>query len=173
MIVLIWSLVLFGLAFLLHVIVWKVRLPGRQTKTLLIIMFGALGAGLLVLYAAPQASPALSGYVPHGLPRFIHIALFFTSFTLAYMITYSAIEADSPTLVMVAKIAGAGEKGLSKDAFDSALTDELLVTPRVRDLITDRMAVIEGGRYRLTPKGLFMARLFIFHRGVLRLGKGG
>ena len=31
------------------------------------------------------------------------------------------------------------------------MNDDLLVIPRVRDLITDKMAYIDGDKYRLTP----------------------
>lgn len=89
------------------------------------------------------------------------------------MITYSAIEADSPSLVMVMAIANAGPDGMDAREFEATLNDDLLIKPRVADLITDKMAYKEGNRYRLTGKGLLFANIFIYYRMLLRAPKGG
>ena len=109
---------------------------------------------------------------PEG-PELLSVALFVTAFTLAYMITYSAIEADSPTLLMIRTIAAAGDKGIARDDFFATLSDAVLVDPRLRDLITDRMAVLAEGKYRLTGKGRLFASIFTNYRALLGLGKGG
>ena len=36
------------------------------------------------------------------------------------------------------------------------MNDELLVIPRVRDLLNDKMAYIDGEKYRLTPKAFLL-----------------
>lgn len=170
--VLFWGLGLLAVAFLLHLIVWKIRLPRRQTKVLLLIFFGTLAVGTVLLWTNPELS--LFGIpAPAKWTQFAHIALMFTAFTLAYMITYSGLEADSPSLVMVQTIAEAGEEGLPRETFFQRMNDDVLVAPRVRDLLTDKMAVLEGDRYCLTSKGRLMARLFILYRAILNAGKGG
>src|SRR5262249_23582140 len=89
------------LAFAVHLLVWRWRVPRYQTKSLLAIFFGALAAVCLV-----QAAGGV-GPLPRltGAAEYVELALFVTAFTLAYGITYSALEADSPTLVMVRAIA--------------------------------------------------------------------
>lgn len=89
------------------------------------------------------------------------------------MITYSAIEADSPSLVMIRAVAKAGSGGLNKKEFEKTMNDDLLVIPRVRDLLNDKMAYIDGEKYRLTPKGFLFARLFVLSRKILNAPKGG
>ncbi len=74
---------------------------------------------------------------------------------------------------MILKIADAGEAGLPKLIFYEQLNDALLVDPRLRDLVTDKMVVQEGEQYRLTSKGKGMARLFMGFRKILNLDKGG
>jgi len=170
--VLFWGLCLLVLAFLLHLVVWKVRLPKRQTKIMLIIFFVTLVTGSAFLWTHPAYS--LFGIEAPGVwTEFLRIALLFTAFTLAYMITYSALEADSPSLVMVLSIARAGPEGLSKDVFFQQMTDDILIKPRVRDLLTDKMAYLDGDTYRLTPKGTLLAKIFVVYRSILGAGKGG
>ncbi|CCQ89720.1 membrane hypothetical protein [Nitrospina gracilis 3/211] len=170
--VLVWGLALLILALALHLIIWKIRLPQRQTKVLLQIFFGTLVLGSAVLWTNPEAS--LFGVTaPTRWAQFLHIALMFTAFTLAYMITYSGLEADSPSLVMVQAVAEAGKPGLPVETFFERMNDDVLVKPRLRDLLTDKMAVLEDGRYRLTPKGRLMARLFVVYRSLFKAGKGG
>lgn len=168
--VLLGGLALAGLAFVIHLIVWRIRVPKRQTKTLLQIFFAVLILGLLVL----QNTPSALGFSPlDSFAEYLHISLFFISITLAYMITYSALEADSPSLVMIMTIARAGSDGLSKEAFEHSMNDDLLVKPRIRDLILDQMAYLEGDKYRVTVKGALFARIFIFYRKLLNAPKGG
>lgn len=170
--ILFWGGLVFFSFFLLHLAVWKIKVPVRQTKALLFILFGGLAASLAGFLLAPSAS-LFCFPVPAGPAELLATALFVSSFTLAYAITYSAVEADSPTLVMVQTLANAGEKGLAREDFFSALTDAVLVEPRLRDLLTDRMAVLAGGRYSLTTKGRLFAAVFARYRALLRLGKGG
>ena len=163
---------LLALAFVLHLIVWRIRLPKRQTKVMLLMFFGTLAAGMVFLWTNPSFE-FLGVEAPAGGLEFFRIALMFTAFTLAYMITYSGLEADSPSLVMVLAIADAGPEGLSREIFFEQMTDDILVKPRVRDLLTDKMAVLDGETYRLTPKGVLLARIFVVYRSILGAGKGG
>lgn len=157
----------------MQLVVWKIRIPKRQTKVLLGIFFGTLITGLLALRAVPYFIPGLAVYVPKHSLEYLHISISFVSLTLAYMITYSAIEADSPSLVMIRAVARAGAAGLDKREFEKTMNNELLIVPRVRDLVTDKMAYMEGDKYRLTPKGVMFARLFVFYRNLLNAPKGG
>ena len=99
--------------------------------------------------------------------------MFFVSLLLAYMITYTALEADSPSLVMVMTIGSAGPEGLDKKKFDRLMSDDTLIVPRIEDLVLDKMVYMDGDKYRLTPKGVLMARIFVFYRKLLGAPKGG
>lgn len=165
------ALFLAGLA--LHLAWWRISVPKRQTKTLLFIFFAVLIAGCAWLAFQPGGF-AVSGVPrPRGAWEFMRVALYVTALTLAYMITYSAVEADSPSLLIALAVARAGENGLPPDEITRLLDDNALVTPRLADLLKDKMAALEDGRYIATPKGRLFARIFIFHRAVLGAGKGG
>ncbi len=173
MLVLLYSLLLFSMAFVFHIVLWKTRLPKRQTKVLLQIFFGTLIIGVLSLISISLLIPEFDNLIPMKPPEYLHICLIFASLTLSYMITYSALEADSPTLVMVMTIAKAGVEGLDKKEFDQRLNDDLLIKPRIRDLTIDKMAYIYGDKYKLSRKGILFARIFIVFRKLLNASKGG
>jgi len=168
--VLVLSLALFIVSLLIQLIIWKIRIPKRQTKALLSLFILVLIGGLFVINAI---SDHLDVLTVKSFFEYFHICLFFISLTLAYMITYSAIEVDSPSLVMINAIAKAGPKGLGEKIFTKMMTDEILIKPRLADLLNDKMAYYDGDRYRLTLKGILFARLFIFYRKLLNAPKGG
>lgn len=171
--VLVYGLSFFIIAFILHLLVWRIRLPKRQVKTLLLMFFITLAAACLALGNAAPSFEIFGASPPDNLWEYLHICLLFVSLTLAYMITYSALEADSPSLVMVMAISNAGPEGLDKKRFGEMMSDETLVIPRVKDLLLDQMAYMDGDRYRLTPKGALMARMFILWRRLIKAPEEG
>ena len=86
---------------------------------------------------------------------------------MAYLITYSAVEVDSPSLVLIMTIQKAGKKGFPVTDFKNFITDELVVIPRVNDLVHDKIAKYEGGIYKLTQKGINLAKIFNTYRNFL------
>jgi len=147
-------------------------LPKRQTKVLLQIFLITLSAGIFS-FKPLFSLTGINIFAVLDVSEYLHISIFFISLLLAYMITYSAIEADSPSLVMVLNIAGTGPAGLDKVEFDRIINDDVLVKPRVHDLVIDKMVYLEGDRYRLTRKGVLLSRIFIIYRKILGAGKGG
>ncbi len=171
--VLFWGFSIFCLGFLLHMMVWRIRLPKRQTKVLLQILFGTLMGVGGVLLVSPEID-VFGIAVSVSAIEFAHVVLFYTALSLSYMITYSALEADSPSLVMVVSIAMAGKDGLDKEDFHSKLNDDVLVRPRVMDLVLDKMAYIDGEKICLTPKGVILAKIFTAYRNLMGIqDKGG
>ncbi len=168
---LIWpyGIVLLITAFGMHVLLWRVCRPRKHTDTLLVIFISCLAAGILVI--------KVFGVLPLGARGsvfdYLRLVLFYVSVTLAYVISYSALEADSPSLLMTLEIDAAGSQGLEKSKLFNAMTDDVLIRPRLDDLVRDGLAVLEHGQYRLTSKGRPFVRIFIFFRTLLGAPKGG
>lgn len=96
------------------------------------------------------------------------------AFTCAWVITYSAFEAESPTLVMADRLLRAGHDGVRKEDLAASMSDEVLLVPRVEDLVRDQMATVdEQGRYHLTPKGRLMLTIIYGYKKLLGASSGG
>lgn len=152
---------------------WRVHLPKRQTKVICLLFFGFLCSGSLVFWKHGTELSVLGLRPPDNLAQFLQFWLYYVSLTLAYVITYSAVEADSPSLIIIMKIAETGTRGLSREGLEALIDDEILVGARLEDLLTDEMAELRGGKYRLKTKGTVMAQLFRFYRKVMGAKKGG
>jgi hypothetical protein len=141
---------------------------------LLLIFFATLIIGLAGLWAFSLSLKALGFSSPSTLAECIHIALFFTSLTFAYIVTYTALQVDSPSITMVMQIDNAGPDGYGIMAFTKMMTDDILVKPRIRDLVTAELACVDGDKYRLTRKGILLAGVFIYYRKLMNYhSKGG
>ena len=173
MIILFWSLIIFFSALCVHFLMWKICLPRtNHTKVLLAIFFGVLVLGLWILKAHPAF--CLMGILPpQALADYAALILLYVSLVLAYITSYSAVEVDSPSLMMIYDIAQAGPKGLKKEEFFARFSDDLLVIPRLDDLVRDGMVVLRQDKYYLTPRGIFWADIFIGFRRLLKAPKGG
>ncbi|MFQ5861548.1 MAG: hypothetical protein ACE5IC_00320 [Candidatus Brocadiales bacterium] len=171
--VLFWGSAIFCASFFLHLVIWKVRLPKRQSKALFQIFFGVLVASISILWGTSAFLANRESSAPGSHLEYLHICLFFTSLTLAYILTYVAVEVDSPSLVMVMSIAMAGSEGLDEKRFNQRMTDDLLIKPRIRDLVHDELIYMEGNKYKLTSKGFLVVRIFSLYRRLLNAEIGG
>jgi hypothetical protein len=167
-----YGVLLFLDAFLVHLMVWRLCLPRRQTNVLLMIFVAVGVLGILMLKARPDLC-LLGLAVPETLSDYLRLSFFYVAAALAYIISYSAIEADSPSLAIVLRISEAGPEGLSKRKLQELMTNEILIIPRLEDLVRDGLAVFADGKYSLTLKGDRFIGIFLFFRSLLGRGKGG
>jgi len=174
MLVLSWGVIFFSSSFFLHIVIWRIKIPKRQIKILVLIFFGVLGLGQVFLLVGSNYFEYISEISPDRIIDYFHISLFVTSLTLSYVITYSALEVDSPSLVMIKSIDDAGPEGLTNDDFIKAMSNDILVIPRVKDLVRDKMIYMNGEKYLLTQKGRWFILVFIYYRRLMNAqGKGG
>jgi len=171
--VLFYGIMTFSLALFIHFIIWKIHLPRKNHSiALLKIFFGVLFIVVLILIKAPNTEFLGIG-PPHVIIEYVESILLYISLALAYIVTYSAIEADSPSLVILLIIAKIFPEGLDKEKLFNLMNDDLLVISKINDLVGGGMAAIDKGVYRLTPKGRFLVNTIILFRRLLNLPKGG
>jgi hypothetical protein len=170
--VLFYGITLFIVAFLVHFTIWKIRHPKHHTIVLLVIFFLTLLVGI-VLFFMLNISICKSCTALKTACQALEVSSLFIALTLAYIPTYSALKADSPSLIMVMSIAKEGSKGLDKDVFMKKMNDDILVIPRIKDLIRSKAIYLDGDKFKLTTKGLSSVKLFIFYRNILKVEKGG
>lgn len=172
------SVLLLGLAlplvaFAIHVARWRHGLPNRPAQTLIVLMVGTILAGWTVVLVSSLAFVSLRQWTPGDVFAWIQALLLALAMAAAYVMTYPAIEVESPTLLIIEAIGRSGAEGIPESRLFEVLDDSVLLQPRLDDLVLEGLAVIENGRYRPTAKGIALATLFTGWRRILGLGLGG
>lgn len=158
------AVVLFAIAFALHVICWRLRRPARPVGALLVILVGTLILGLMIAAQVVVLGPW----------QLAHIALFHIAATLAYIVLYSALEQDSPSLTIIAYVAAAQGRGRKPEELRGLVRDEQIVGVRFDALLAAGIVIQSPSElYLLTPRGRRWARLLNLFRRLYRLDKGG
>jgi len=160
---------LFLAAFLLHWIIWRLRIPRRQSAALLLILLGTLPLGL----AAVGIVPAWQDFGPCGFWEYFQVVIFHLALSLAYVVAYSAIEGRSPSMALLVYVADARGQGRTREQLASVLRGENPVAARLQAMLRDRMVVQSGSHFVLTAKGWAWARSLGAFRGFLGMEKGG
>ena len=162
------GLALLMLAFVVHVIIWRVHPPKRSIRALLCIFATTpLVAVLIVMAIEPSA------VIGASLSDALRVLLFYVSCSLVYVCLYSAIEAQSPSIAIVSYVAGCGSAGCSDSDIANHIKDGESVSARIDLMKAAKMIVVGDGRYALTPGGRLWAELFQFAGNIFRLPLGG
>lgn len=159
---------LVGALFMVHLAWWRIRLPRRQRPVLLALFI----VGGAVLSPAIAWLARACGLEPLDWIQWLNVALGVVAFALAYVVTYSALEADSPTLSLLRFIDDQGPAGASYEDLVAFIERRPFVNARLGALIEENMLIEEAGRYRLAEHPYTLFRLVLFHREVV-LGVGG
>lgn len=169
MAVVLFALGLLAATFLVHLIWWRIRTPRRQTALILLWFFAALPLGIVVA----RTVPALQPYAPTDVWAILLVAQFQFGSALAYACINSALQHDSPALMVVTYVALSGPAGCTRDDVRTILRDDLLIEPRIREFTVGGLVTLTDGRYRLTPRGLRFLRTMTLIRTLFRLPRGG
>lgn len=154
-----YGILTFFVALLIHLMVWRICLPKKNRALILAnVFFWTLVLGLVAV---------------RGIPGYLDYIVLYCCLAAAYIVSYPAMEADSPSLMIVRDIAGAGKSGLNKSELYKTMTDEILVVARIKDLLADDLIRVDSGKYVLTSKGRFLAGIFVRFRKLLNAPKGG
>ena len=136
---------LFSTGFLAHWLLWRIGIPRRQTAVLLGIFFGVLAVWMIAWWAVPDSLIA-----PRTRWEGLHVCVFHTSLSLAYIVAYSAIENRSPSMNVLPP-----------------------VETRLDAMVRDAMIVEDGAGYRLASKGRAWAAALSCWRRLLGMPRGG
>jgi len=169
----VWGILVFGILVVIHLMMWRIRRPSGQYVGLMLLS-GIIGSVFIGFFLwAGRFHPKLSLLLPTTLFELFSFLSLYAVLVLAHISTYSAIQADSPTFSILLLVHQTGGSGITRQELESILGDELLVVPRLNDLVSGGLAKIEGARYVIQPRGIMMARPHIYFRGFLKLEKGG
>jgi hypothetical protein len=166
------ALLAFAFLIVAQLVVWRVRRAGHYTA-LSVLSLLALMLSVATFQALQTVTAGALRFLPQSAWDYWNFMMLYVALTLAYMITYSAVQADSPSMSILLLIEQAGARGVTATELMSTLNDQVLVVPRLNDLLVGRLALAESGRYTVTPSGSFLARIYIAYRALLKMEKGG
>ncbi len=154
---------LFVVAMAIHLATWKVKQPRNHTRALLII-FALVYIAWLVICAA-CAAPLLG---------VLQVSFYYWPVSLCYIITYSAIEGDSPTLSLMRFIAANGANGRTQEEVARFMAERPFIDARIAALLNSGFIREEGGRYVAAGrKSLAFSLILAFRRLYGSIPKGG
>lgn len=156
-----------AVAFVSHWLIWRVRVPTRQTVALLAIFTAALVCGLASSRWWPPVWQFRNAW------EVIHVAIFHVAAMLAYVVAYSAIEERSPSMTVLSRVADSGSRGQSREDLQSMLLGISPVESRLAAMVRDGMVREEIDNVLLTAKGWAWANTFSLWRRLLRFDVGG
>lgn len=153
---------LLAITWVIHVVLWRVRLPQNQTQALLLLFTFVLGVWLA--FVAPNFSLVETLQV-----MTLSIPLF-----LCYVITYSAIEGDSPTLSLMKRLDEQRHTGLHKDEVFHFFLARPFVQSRLDALVRSGLVKVEGERFVIAKKPSLAFRVVLGFRKLFGpISKGG
>jgi hypothetical protein len=152
---------LFAGALLVHFVVWRIRVPKQQAATLIVIILTVGILGFLLLFSFGSEDVALSG------ARLLLGIGVFGSVAAIYLILFSAIEADSPTLTMINLIQSGGIRGISEDDLRLAMSRYSYVNARIDQLLQDKMVIETAHGLQIQPSGRWLCTFILFYRRLL------
>lgn len=152
------------IAWIVHLAIWRWRLPKAQLKALLVIFAVVWAiAALLVLTSFVLFGSFLAGW----LVGFLYFCLIYWSAAFCYVITYSAMEGDSPTLSLTRHLHRRGDEGISHEEIEDFFLQRPFVGARVKALVTDNVFIEEQSGYRLSEGRYLFFRVILGYRRVV------
>jgi hypothetical protein len=153
--------ILLAIAFGAHVIWWRLKVPRRQSLALLMLFLTTAVCGFTVIHAVEVFPGQLT------LPRLLLAVLLFGSVFVVYLILFSAMEEDSPSLTLIRLISEAGPIGIHRNDLVRAVKGHSYIKVRIDLMVSDRMAVETPTGLRLASQGLWLSRVVLFYRKLL------
>lgn len=159
------ALIMFIVIYGIHVAWWRIRRPFHQKRMLVVLML--LGAILIpVLLGLLKEIPVRPGERVYG-------AALFVLLWVSYLVTYSALEEDSPTLSLLRFISQYSRPGPGWEDLLRAFRASSVIAMRIQAAAGEGMLVVDDGRVLVTAKGRWIATLFQWCQRLWKLPVGG
>lgn len=164
MTVIVLALAVYSAALSAHFVIWRIG-PPRSTIRMLA---GIFSFGFLVMVAVFIA--LLS---PFSVLDLLYCGLLYGLLALCYLITYMAVDGDSPTLSIVSYLRAGGAEGVSLDELRAFMRDRPFMRSRLDRLIDDGFVRRDGDHLRPSPRSFLLLRIFDAYRRIARRATAG
>jgi hypothetical protein len=154
------------LSFCVQLALWRIFVPTRQICALLVvfILVPLIAVGFVQLTGMSMPA-ALSA------AETVRLAIFYVSCALTYIVLYSAIEEQSPTLAIISYVAEKSQCSTADLVDRFGRGHEL--SQRIELLARSEFVRQQGDHYRLSPAGNRLAKLFDAANRLFGLESGG
>jgi hypothetical protein len=165
MVVLLWGFVLFIVALFVHILIWRLHKPNKALNTLPRVFLVVVVTGLAALYSGDSFIRSAGIPVLPNPPAYCHVLVFYLSMSFAYIVSYTLLEWDSPTLTIVMIIAKAAQKGVEEAELFKVADKLTFVESRIQTLVNDKIIMQKDGRYVVAPEAInsFIFRFILFY----------
>jgi hypothetical protein len=146
------------LAFLLvHVLIWRL-FPDRRSIGVLV------GLSLAVLILGVTFWEIISARCNLG--EALLMVQFHIFATLAYIVGYSGVEEESPSLMILKLASRAGSRGIAKSEIEDLINNNFILERRLGPMKTAGLIIQEGESLILSPKGQILSSAFSIFRSI-------
>ena len=160
--------VLFAIVLVVHVCIWRVRIPANDAGVLIMIFLVVpVAAAFAVIVIKYLQAP-----VPVTYGDIIGIILLHMSLSLVYVSSYPAVQAVSPSLDILLMIGKSEEGKMTEEDIVEQYRGSKIVTDRVGDLRIYNLIYEKDGFFTLKPVAMLIVLFFIFYRKLLGLPVG-
>jgi hypothetical protein len=163
--VLLEAVVLFAACLVLHVVIWRVRLPASYRVWLPLLVAIFLVAGPIAEWKLTRTATAA---------ELAAVLLLHGAVSSVYIIGYTLLSSFSPSIEIV-RLLERSPSGLRSDEIRLDYLDRALGGNRVVTLVHDGLIEADGDRVRLGSIGRLISTLVLFYRHTIGLpdGAGG
>lgn len=169
--VIISGIIVFLLSFAAHVYIWKIFRPARQAVLLAALFFAvpALVFCALFFWARQGAVERFAASASNLVCALI------LDYVLAgaYLLSYPAAQASSPSLRIVIAAASSMPDGMTGDQIRALFSEEDLFWSHLARLEQEGLVINKDGRWTVSPRGRRTAGFFGRYRRLLGLPEGG
>lgn len=159
-------------AMLIHIQIWRAFPAARTISKLFLIFVICPTAIVLTLFLAGHIFRSPGSWFVRNPFNLLHVCICHLAMSAIYIMTYPAIQAKSPSLVLLLKIHERMPAGLDAEAIKGIFPHDSLLHARFDDLITDGLLEKTGKGYSLTATGRLLRTIFTTYRRILGLPVG-
>ncbi len=170
--IILYPLFIFIFMLIIHIIIWRIFKP-KKLIVFLFLIFIAIPLVIFLIYLIPFNLLNIQSNLTIQFQDFLFIALLYFSLAGAYIQTYPAVQAKSPSLQLVSLI-GKEKSGVSITDLKKFFNTQKIIIERIRDLEEEGFITIkkEDTMIKLTKRGKILASIFILYRKLLGLATG-
>lgn len=165
---------IFFICLLLHLVIWRWRYPRNRPAALVLIFivlppalaFGCWGVGRLGLL------PGADSILLLPITAWLGIYLLHFALSTAYILSYPAVEAVSPSLITLLMLGNSKSSGLPYDDLLRCFDNKGLLQPRIKDLIEAGWVIESDGFLSATFRGIIILLFYMFLFRLLGMSRG-